>query len=360
MNNKRIIMIGPSENSKGGIASVVLGYKSAGLFDMFNIAYISTHVEAGKFRKLYVAVTSWLKLVGLLLTFRVALVHVHVARWNSFWRKSFFIFTAFVFNCPVIIHIHSGRFSDFYETDCGYIGKHFIKFIFNHSARIIVLTSAAYKWVSKIVNHERLHILHNFIEASDDNNVSYVKERGLLLFLGRLTKEKGVFDLLDAMPIVLRDFPSVHLVLAGEGEIEAVKAKISELQLSNHITLPGWVKNGKKTDLLSRSQIFILPSYEEGLSIGILEAMKTACAIVSTDVGGIPDQIENNVQGLLVSPGDIQSLGMAISRLLSDQEACTRMGAAGLETVNKRFSAGVVLPQLADIYKILGASKERA
>ena len=110
---KWIVMVGPSISSHGGIASVVLSWKQAGLFELWPIIYLETHIEGSKFDKLRVACSAMVKFLFLLASNRVACLHIHVARRTSFWRKSVFALAAFALRRPVLLHLHSGGFPAF-------------------------------------------------------------------------------------------------------------------------------------------------------------------------------------------------------------------------------------------------------
>jgi len=354
MRKKYIVMIGPSITSKGGIASVLSNYKKAGFFNQFNVKYLSTHIEGNKISKLWLALSMWCYLCWLLITGQVLLLHAHVARWNSFWRKSVFLVLMLVFRRPYIVHIHSGGFEDFYSQDCNKLQRKIIKWILEQSGMIVVLTQKAYDWVGTVVLHDRVIVVPNFVPDDKILEKNYQKQKGSILFLGRFNEEKGIFDLLDAMSIVSNNIPEVKLVLCGDGDIVGVKNKIDKLGLSVHVELLGWVSGKEKKRVLYESQIFVLPSYVEGLPIGVLEAMQCGCPVVATTVGGIPDQVQNEVQGILVEPGNVVALATALERLLSNSELCEQMGQHGIITIREKFSYEVVMPKIEKIYRDLG------
>jgi glycosyltransferase involved in cell wall biosynthesis len=345
--SKSIVIIGPSPESKGGIASVIASYRDAGLFNKWPIVFLPTHVEAGKWGKLSCALLALSRFVRLLLQRQVGLLHVHVARRNSFWRKAVFMQLAFMAGCPVLIHLHSGGFPAFYADECGTLKQRLVRYFLKHAAGLIVLTpswQAAYTPFSP----KAIHVLPNFVPFSatpPDNS-----DKPSLIFLGRLTQEKGVFDLFQAVAKLTEQHPELMVRLGGEGDRSEVDPILQDLNITQHIQLEGWVDGDKKAQLLKSGGIFVLPSYVEGLPMGILEAMSAGLPVVATRVGGVPDIIEHDVNGLLVEPGDVADLALQLDRLLSDTTLRNRLALSGQQTVKEQYSVEAVMPMLEKVY----------
>src|SRR5690606_1276464 len=172
-----------------------------------------------------------------------------------------------------------------------------------------------------------------------------------LLFLGRFGPRKGIFDLLEAMTIVRRRFPDVTLRCGGDGDIEGVKRRVAELGLRDCVEVLGWVSGADKRRELLRASLYVLPSYAEGLPMGILEAMAAGLPTVSTTIGGIPDAVDEGVEGFLIRPGDVDALAERIVRLLQDPALRAQMALAARETAVARFDANLVISQLEDLYR---------
>jgi glycosyltransferase involved in cell wall biosynthesis len=344
--SKLIVLIGPSPESKGGIASVIAAYRDAGLFDKWPVMFLPTHVEAGKWGKLSCAIKALSCMVRMLLQHKVGLLHVHVARYNSFWRKAVFMQLAFMANCPVLIHLHSGGFPAFY-AECSPLKQRLIRYFLKQAAGLIVLTPS---WVAAYTpfSPKAIHVLPNFVTFTD--TPLEITADPDLIFLGRLTHEKGVFDLFKAVSKLTADHPGLVVRLGGEGDRSAVDEALQNLNIVQHIKLEGWVDGDKKAQLLTSGGIFVLPSYVEGLPMGILEAMSAGLPVVATRVGGVPDIVEHDVNGLLVEAGDDAGLAQQLNRLLSDTDLRTRLAMAGQQTVKDRFSVEAVVPMLEKIY----------
>jgi glycosyltransferase involved in cell wall biosynthesis len=176
----------------------------------------------------------------------------------------------------------------------------------------------------------------------------------MVLFLGRMQPAKGVFDLLEAIAALRPAVPDVRLVCAGDGDRIAVASYAESLGIADAVKFTGWVGPAGKRALFEAAAAFALPSYEEALPAGLLEAMGAGVPPVASAVGGIPEVVVDGVSGFLVAPGDRSSLERALRRLLIDTKLAARIGAAARETVRLRFAPERALPQLEEIYAALG------
>lgn len=356
MKHKKIVMMGPSINSMGGVASVVNGYIHAGLFDRWEVVYLDTHVEGTKVQKLATAVNALFGLLGLLLKGEVALLHVHASERVSFWRKFIYIMIAFVARCPVVFHLHGGAFMQFYADRCGRLAKWIVRFVLKESTCVIALSSQWKIKLRSIAPGANVVCIFNSVSIPAlRDSVPLQDRRPVLLFLGRLGKGKGTYDLLEAVARILPVFPNVELLCGGDGELEQVAARAKELGIGDNVKILGWVKGEEKQRLLDEAAVYVLPSYIEGMPMGVLEAMAAGVPVITTTVGGIPDAINPGVDGILIEPGDVNALSNAITSLLENADMRVNIGTAGRQKIVESFSAEKVVPQLEAIYRDLGA-----
>jgi glycosyltransferase involved in cell wall biosynthesis len=164
-----------------------------------------------------------------------------------------------------------------------------------------------------------------------------------------LVAHKGQRHLVDAAHLVVRDVPDARFVIFGEGELrDALERQIRDYHLEKHVLLPGF-----RTDVLGclkTVDIFAMSSVSEGLGTSLLDAMACARPIVATRVGGIPELVDDGVNGLLVPPRDERSLAAALVRLLSDSALRQRMGEAGSARVRERFTLERMVRETASVY----------
>jgi glycosyltransferase involved in cell wall biosynthesis len=174
-----------------------------------------------------------------------------------------------------------------------------------------------------------------------------------LLFLGVVGRRKGVYELLEAFATARAQCPVLRLTVAGNGEIAHAQRAAEDLGISDAVTFTGWLDGDSKTRLLERSDIYVLPSHNEGLPMSILEAMSWGLPIISTDVGAIAELVRHDTDGLIVPAGATEPLAQAIVRLASSRELRLCMGQSGRRRVGDAFSEDVVLPRLEDLYDVV-------
>ena len=351
MINKVIVMVGPSLNSKGGIASVVCAYESAGLFKKWPVIYLSSHVEGSKGKKLAAVFTALKSFAALLALRRVSVLHVHVAADTSFWRKSIFIVLAYVAKRPVFVHLHSGGFPEFYWSKCSTVQKRAVQFILDRADRIIVLSSQWWGLLEGVTKNTRITKIPNFIVEVHNQPMACEREKNSVLFLGRLCTEKGFFDLLEAAAIVRQHFPTFKLRCGGEGDMNKATLRIKKLGIDSNVELLGWVGDEERLKWLNSTTTLVLPSYVEGLPMAVIEAMSRGVPVVASNVGGIPDVIDDGKEGLLIRPGDVKGIANALIYLLENPVERDRLGEAGKQKVDQQFIAARVVPYLENMYK---------
>lgn len=171
-------------------------------------------------------------------------------------------------------------------------------------------------------------------------------EGRLFVYTGRLAEGKGLDWLLEVWAEVADRTPGAHLVLVGGGQgfamdiEDRLRAFVHTNDLGHRVTFTGSVDNVQ--EYLKASDAFVLPSESEGLPLSLLEAMACGLPCVATAVGGVPDILEHDVNGLLVPHGDSVRLGTAVEALLGSNELAGRLGRAARQTVVNRFDVDVV------------------
>jgi len=169
-----------------------------------------------------------------------------------------------------------------------------------------------------------------------------------------LVPHKGQRYLIDAAHLVVRQIPDARFVILGEGELrEPLEKQIHDHRLEKHVLLPGF-----RTDVLGCIKgfdLFVMSSATEGLGTSLLDAMACSRPIVATRAGGIPEIVEDGVNGLLVPPRDHAALAAAIVRALKDDDLRRWMGEAGFARVSERFTVERMVEKTVDVYRRVNA-----
>lgn len=257
------------------------------------------------------------------------LVHINLASNGSTHRKLIVAGLAKALGVPYVLHLHGGDYPNFWKDDGSSLSRR-IRRMFAGAARIVVLGET---WRRFVVSRapeaaDRVVIVPN---AAARPTLPHTGggERTHILFLGRLNDMKGAPQLGEALSR-MRHLPDWRATLAGDGHVEAARAKAAEYGLTDRVELPGWVGPERVAELIASADILVLPSFIENLPLSIIEAMASGVAVVATPVGAVPDIVRDGETGLLVPVGDIEALQAALTRLVEDPTLRRRMGAAGL------------------------------
>ncbi len=342
-------MLGTDMRSPGGMTAVARAYLAGGLFDQWPLRYLATYHKSGAANKLGTAGLALLRFLGWLLTGRVAAVHAHVAARGSFWRKSVFLLLGRMASVPTFFHLHDGSFPAWYAARRPCV-QAVVRWVLRRMDRVLVLTEG---WRAQIVAIEpqaRILVLGN--PVSPPSRASRPVP-GEVLFLARLWRDKGIYDLLEAGAQLVERHPALRLVCAGDGELAQVQACAQGLGLADRVILTGWVDGPTKDALFASASVFVLPSYYEGLPVGVLEAMAWGVPVLASEVGGIPEALGTE-GGLMFRAGDVAGLVTQLDRLLGDADLRHRLAEVGRLRVDEHFACDKVLAALGAIYADLG------
>lgn len=302
------------DNAPGGMAAVIQYYSQY----IEHLNYVPSWKLTNILGRAWYAGSALVKVtVKLLFDRKIKILHIHTAADASFYRKMLFVNLGKIFGKKVIFHVHSSRFKDFYNEQSEENKRKIIKKLMLPD-KLIVLSQSWKEWFQGIgIPARKIEILHNITEIPIEMpTVSDGKIH--LLFLGELGQRKGVFDLMKAISANKELFKDkIILRIGGNKNEEKLKEFISSNNISDFVFFEGWVAGDKKRELLNWADIYVLPSFNEGLPIGILEAMSYGCVIISTPVGGIPEVVIPGKNGLLVTPGDSVSIAKAIHTLIN-------------------------------------------
>jgi glycosyltransferase involved in cell wall biosynthesis len=179
-----------------------------------------------------------------------------------------------------------------------------------------------------------------------------------VLFLGRLTRSKGVLTLVEAM----RSLPGVRLDIAGEGSTrEEIRATVSADDWNGaEVHADGWAGPDELAELLSRAKVICAPSeWYENSPYSVIEAFAHARPVVATRIGGLPELVEDGVSGLTVEPGAPDQIAEAVTRILDDPELWDRLAAGALRAAASRNAEDYVARLEALYADVMGASVAR-
>ena len=347
----QVLMLGESLDRSGGIVSVeklILKHAPPALA----IDLLVTLPNGSTTRKILVFIRALGSLCWRLLTQKTDIVYIHVAERGSAFRQAMTTAIAVLLGKPVILHSHSADFHTFY-ANLPQVIRVSLSWIFRKSTRFIVLSHSWKKFYIENLGlaAEQIVVLPNPVKFPTKTLQPVHPSKINFLFLGKIGERKGAFDLIlafAAIPPAQRN--NAELVIAGDGEGARARQMIEQLGLTQSVRILDWVDEQQRDELLTKANVFVLPSYNEGLPMAMLEAMSWGLPVITTPVGGIPELISTAENGLLIAPGKIEQLSAAIQSLIESEQLRISLGNAGRESV-RPFEISKYCDRLADIFK---------
>lgn len=335
----KVLMLGGDLEASvgGGIGTVARTYMGARAMNGVTIRYHTTVAAEGSRRhKARTMLLGQLRFVRRVVE-RPDLLHIHIADGPSFWRKATYAREARLAGIPVCLHGHFTSLIELYHKNK--VNARIISRVFADANIVFVLSTDMARQVREMSRgRARIEVLHNPCPPDGfDPSPRRDTTAPRVLFMGRVGDRKGIFDLLQAWPRVLAAAPSARLVVAGDGELDRLKTNIDRLGIRASVEVLGWIGGNDRMRAYRDAHVFCLPSYAEGLPMGVLEAMGAGLPVVSTAINGTPDAVVDGLTGILHTPGDIDALAEALVTLLTDPDLRNKMGAAGHHRVTHTF-----------------------
>lgn len=302
---------------------------------------------------LWVLVTALAKLVRGRVSGNLAGVHVNMAERLSLVRKSAIVVASRALGVPVVLHLHAAQLHHFHRA-LPLSLQRLTRWVFSLPQSVVVLGATARRFVI-----EELHVDPRRVEVV----INGVPEPALprparpagtprrVLFLGNLSERKGVSDLLQALARPGFDSTGLEVVLAGGGDVAGYQAKARALGLGDWVRFAGWCDQQQVARLMAEADVLVLPSYDEGLPLVILEALAHGVAVVCTPVGEIPAVLEDGVTACFVEPGDTEGIAAALQRLLREPGRLETLGRNGRALYERQFSLARFFNSVARIHR---------
>lgn len=351
--SRQVLMAGNyyKHHHPGGISAVVQ-YWSENIEDL---QYYPTYKLSNIIVRIWLFFKSYVRLAfRMMFDKNIKILHLHTAADGSFWRKAQLVKLGHVFHKKVILHVHASRFKDFY-SESSVKKREWIKDVLDQVDVLIVLSESWKKWFTEIgIKENKIIILHNITPYPTIIQDAKVQDGKIhFLFLGEIGKRKGVFDIVRGIAAHRDDLQDkIEFRIGGNKNEEELIRMIEKNQLQDMVKFEGWVGGEKKLELFNWADIFILPSFNEGLPISILEAMSYGMPIISTPVGGIPEVLRNNLNGTMVSPGNSEEIVSAMCKYVYNTDLIKSEGNESKYIV-KEYLPDFVLTHLKSIYENL-------
>lgn len=348
-----VLMLGPSPDSQGGIASVAKTLITSELAQGCRMEYIATTVDGSKPRKL---------LQGIQALFRFSrrinsadLVHIHFSYGVSMKRKAIFARLARKAGKRVILHCHSSEVESVLKNGSKKQLEGLRDFL--RLGDVTITMSQYWKRLfceSLFIPEESIAVIPNGISLNVLPRRDYSNRELKILYLGRIEPEKGIDILLEGVAALSRshEYGPISIILAGVGSDEAMRKYEDMAQKLNlNCTFWGWADESAKRSLFQACDVFVLPSLREVFPMALLEAMGAGIPCIASDCGSIPDIIEDGVSGVVFETGNIDSFISKSAPLLMDDRIREAYSQKGREKVENEYGIESVSRKMANLYE---------
>jgi glycosyltransferase involved in cell wall biosynthesis len=358
----KVLIIGHVGKPVGGLSMYYESFLNSSIKNKVCLAFIDsmsgtkTFSERGiiSLLNLYNAFKIVSKVLYMFWVFRPDLVDLVTSYQTSFLKNSILIILSKLHNKKVILRPRCSI--KMFIPEKKSLWRKYTLWVLKLCDGIIVLSS---EWdgLHKLIPDVVISRFPNAIDLSSLSLIRrfYEKDFVNILFLGHIGREKGIYELIDAVAMLdksaVRNF-RVYIVGESlkENELAEVEKLIDTQNLYKLIEIRPPVYQEEKIDYFKRSDIFVLPSYHEGMPISIIEAMAAGLPIIATRVGGIPDLIEDNLTGMLIDPKDPVGLSMALKKIIQMKEVRSTMGKAAREKAVKGHEIENYIDSIVSFY----------
>jgi glycosyltransferase involved in cell wall biosynthesis len=278
---------------------------------------------------------------------------------RSFPRESLFMLTLILLRRRNFIVFFRGWNWDEFKLIAarGWL-RRWLFFVLNRASRVIVLSGSFRKaLIEEGVRGDHIDVVTTMfdgrlVEARDRSHPGAL-EAPMLLFMARFVKEKGVYQLVEAVAQLKDEFPDLTLVMGGDGpEMQGLKARAHALGIADRVQFPGYVRRNHKAKVFADATIFVFPSYYwEGLPNAVLEAMGAGLPILANPIAGVPEVMNDPENGLFLSEVTATDIAAKIRIMLRDPTYMAETSKRNLDKAWSHYESAVVSRKIEDIYR---------
>jgi glycosyltransferase involved in cell wall biosynthesis len=315
-------------------------------------------------RNLFLSIVTFVRLSYAVTKVRPSLVHYHTSRGMAFLKDM--VLAAVVrclFRVTTVLHIRSSDAASILASRVPRLQRFQLQVLRHCCDRLVLLSENVLDDFAAILGSEagrrfRTHctVLPNFtLLPATCRRHQEPKDGVRVFYIGNLGAGKGIYDILEAAKR-LRDQATspFQVILAGpfndRQEEQRLRTMVADYHLRDTVLFLGTVHDREKEAAFLQADVFVLPSYSEGMPQSLLEAMAYGLPVIVSDVGGIPEVVCDGQEGLMIKPGDVDGLCRALRQLIESVECRQRMGAAARRRIAAHHTVEIYLRQLQELY----------
>lgn len=342
-----VLMVGVDKNRVGGMWTVAETFINNEWFNQkVNLYYVATATGGSKIKRIGKMLEGYCKAIKIFASKKIDIVHIHMAEKGSVYRKGIVIFLAKLFGAKVIVQMHAGPILAWYES----LPKRkqvTVAKIFNSADQMLVLGEYWKKQMATIVAVDKIEVLYNGAECPEEN--PYNADGKYILYMGLLKKTKGTYDLIDAIKLIDSELSQeIKVYLCGVDENGETAQYVTEHGLQNRIVMPGWIDKNTRLALFKNTQICVLPSYFEALSMTVVEAMCYGIPMITTNISTMPELLGDEIEK--IEPGNVHKLAELVLELVRNRELRLNNSKIEYARAKEKFSQDKIMKRTVDIY----------
>jgi glycosyltransferase involved in cell wall biosynthesis len=353
-----ILVLGPDRRAMSGVSTHVNLLLESRLVEDYDLVHFQVGSEGRDEGRL----ARWLRLAlsPFALFFAILFRHAVVVHINTslnpraYWRDLAYLFVSKLAFARVVYQVHGGELPRTF-----FAGRRFLTAFLNRTLRIpdvvVVLAKCERRAYREFIPRQNVVIIPNGIDCRPFDVVPVVRcfpgKPLRLLYIGRVAREKGLYEALQGMRIADELGVDSRLIVAGGGpELDRLRRYATAIGLDSRVVFSGPVFGQDKVKLLEGCDAFLLPSYAEGLPYALLESMAAGVPVIATPVGAIPDVLSDGTHGILVPPRDGKAIAEALAKLAADRERLSWMSRACRRRIRAAFSIERVAAEFDGLY----------
>ena len=345
MNRPVVVISGPHRAAVSGVSTHVNLLMDSSLGEDFELV----HFQVGSEGRDEGPLARWLRLavspfvLAATIIFRhVSIVHLNTSmNLRAYWRDLAYLLVARALGARVVYQVHGGELP---ERFCASrLARRFLRWTLGLPEIVVVLAQCELAAYRDFIPEQEVVALPNGIDCRPFGAVPLVESRKgeplRLVYIGRIAREKGLYETLQGLRLAHELGVDARLVIAGGGvEEDRLRRYATALGVGHRVVFAGPVFGADKVRLLGGTDVMVLASYSEGLPYALLEAMAAGVPVIATPVGAIPDVVSDRIHGFLVPPRDGKAIAEALVTLSGDREQLSWMSRACRRRIRAAFS----------------------
>ena len=352
MKEHKILLVSPSFRLEGGVVEfnkMLLKYGSAN----YLLFEISSGLQTNKLLKFFCLIWDYVRFLGQLLLNNIDVVHINPSLGaNAIKRDGIFVKLAKVLNKQVYVHWHGWNPENEHLLEGDNLK--FIKNTFFKADHIKFLSEGFKKKFDELGYRNQLSVGSTFVDDELVKNLperNFNKEAITLLFLSTISTNKGIYVALNTFKELQKTHPELNLVIAGDGaELENTKAMVNNENIPN-VSFTGFVSGAEKRDVFLKADIYLFPSFYEGMPTSVLEAMCFGLPIVCSNVGAIPEIFEEGKMGhIILKKNDVYQYKEAIANIIGNKVILEEMSVYNNDLGKKCYLASKIVERIENDY----------